>query len=121
MKKGDRILIVCILLLAGAAFLWIQMSSGAGEHAVVRIDGLESAEYPLNEDIEITIEGYDGGKNVLKIEDGYVSVTEADCPDKLCVKQGEIFRSGETVVCLPHRVVIEIMGGDASGVDQVAR
>ncbi|MFR4337598.1 MAG: NusG domain II-containing protein [Lachnospira pectinoschiza] len=50
-------------------------------------------------------------------------MTDADCPDKLCVKTGMISKTGETIVCLPHRVVVEIIGAaaDDSGVDSIVR
>ena len=121
MKKGDKILIGAVLLLAGLAFLWMQLIAAEGSKVVVRIDGQETAIYDLNEDINITIQGKNGGSNTLVIQNGQASITEADCPDKLCVNQGEIHRSGETIVCLPHRVVIEIQGGEESAVDGVVQ
>ena len=121
MKKGDEILIGVVLLLAGLAFLWMQLTASEGSKAVVRIDGQETAVYDLNEDINVTIEGINGGSNTLVIADGQASITEANCPDKLCVNQGEIHRAGETIVCLPHRVVIEIQGGEESAVDGVVQ
>ena len=48
--------------------------------------------------------------NVIKIEDGSVSVIESDCPDKICKKHIPIRMSGEMIVCLPNRVVIRIEG-----------
>ena len=54
------------------------------------------------------------------VKDGKVSVTEADCPDKVCVNTGEISKSGDTIVCLPHKLVVEIEGS-TSETDAVAR
>jgi len=48
-------------------------------------------------------------------------VTDADCPDRLCVKQRAISKQGETIVCLPHRLIVKIEGGDAPDVDGVVR
>lgn len=50
------------------------------------------------------------GCNTLLISDKEVRVTQADCPDKLDVKQGAIGKSGETIVCLPNKLVIKISG-----------
>lgn len=50
------------------------------------------------------------GYNLIEIGDGKVRVIEADCPDKLDVKQGYIERPGEVIVCLPNKLVIEIKG-----------
>jgi hypothetical protein len=46
-------------------------------------------------------------------------MTAADCPDKLCVKQRSIAKEGETIVCLPHRVVVKISGGERPVIDGV--
>ena len=46
---------------------------------------------------------------------------EADCPDHLCMKQGEISHKGETIVCLPNRVVIEVESNQDSEFDAVAQ
>ncbi len=37
---------------------------------------------------------------------------EADCPDKVCVGMRRISKSGETIVCLPHKLVIAIVNAD---------
>ena len=51
-------------------------------------------------------------ENVLVIKDGVAFVESADCPDEVCVAHLPISREGETIVCLPHRLVIRIVGGD---------
>ena len=48
------------------------------------------------------------GLNVMKIKDGKVTMEKADCPDQICHKHKAIEKSGETIVCLPHKVVIEV-------------
>ena len=74
------------------------------------IDGTETARYPLDKDLRIDIETEGGHVNTLVIEDGKAFIEKADCPDGLCVKQGRIFEEGETVICLPHKVVVRIEG-----------
>jgi len=70
--------------------------------------------------------------NTIVIDNGQVYVEEADCPDGLCVKQGKIRRAGESIICLPHKLIIRIVGessakdeqeyGDASqGLDVMPR
>ena len=59
-----------------------------------------------------------GGTNVLVIEDHKASITEADCPDKLCIHQGQIWGAGQMIVCLPNRLTVTIEGV-SSGVDIV--
>lgn len=113
-----RDLLLILGLLALSALLWLALGLlPRGGVAVVTVDGVERGRYSLSRDRRITIPGYDGGENLLVIEKGAARVVEADCPDKLCVGFGEISRQHESIVCLPHRVVITIEGGQESGVD----
>lgn len=59
--------------------------------------------------------------NVLTIRDGRADMTEADCPDKLCVHQKAISKNHEMIVCLPNKVVVEVTGSEENGFDSIAR
>ena len=79
--------------------------------AVVRQEGRELGRYPLSQDAQIllhTAEGY----NLLVIEAGQAYIREADCPNGLCVQEGRVSRTGESLVCLPHRLTVTIEGGE---------
>lgn len=52
------------------------------------------------------------GYNKLHIEHDGISVTEADCRDHICMDQGKVSQAGVPIVCLPHRLTIEIEGDD---------
>ncbi|MCD8125793.1 MAG: NusG domain II-containing protein [Lachnospiraceae bacterium] len=119
-KKADLILIGVILAAALFTLGALALTRQTGSFVVVRVDGTEVARYSLTEDRTETIGGVNGGTNVLVIENGTATMTDADCPDQLCVHQGSIRYDGETIVCLPHRVVVEIEGGEEAGVDGVA-
>lgn len=83
----------------------------------ITVDGEEYGIYSLEEDQVIHI----GDTNVCVIKDGSVTMTEADCPDHLCMKQKRISKTGGTIVCLPNRVVLEIVSRESSeGPDVVA-
>ena len=115
MKRRNDLLLVGGLLLA-AALLWIlARPGGTGGWAVVVEDGEETVRYPLDVEQTVTIGGDD--YNVLRIAGGEASIVEANCGDHTCVRTGAISREGETIVCLPHRLVIRIEGGEASGFD----
>lgn len=120
MKKNDVIMIAVIVVIALGAFAGINLY---GEHntkdaqAVVTIDGKEYGSYSLAEDTTVKIESENGGFNLLVIEDGAASVEEASCPDKICVRHKPIDKTGETLVCLPNKVVVEIENGEAAEVD----
>ncbi len=122
MKRYDFILIGLILVLAliwGCFQFFIWGRDGAV--AVVSQDGQVIGSYSLSEDMELEITDDREGKNTLVIEMGQANITEADCPDKLCVKQKAISKNGESIICLPHRLVIEIAGGVNPDIDALAR
>ena len=75
---------------------------------LIGVNGTTVATYRLDEEIDTWIDGYQGGQNHLVIQDGCARIEEADCPDKLCVKQGTVSESGESLVCLPNRVVVAV-------------
>ncbi len=102
-------LILGLLLAAGVALGYTLLFRSPGDWVVVEVDGEVFGRYPLDENTSIRIETGTDGYNVLEIADGYASVTEASCPDKLCVRQHKISRSDETIVCLPNRVVVSVV------------
>lgn len=106
-KKKDIIIIAVIILVAAASIILYLVYKSPGKKAVVLIGDEVSAELPLDKDTEYFIET-PGGKNKLVIENGCAFVNEADCPDRICVKQGRIDETGESIICLPHKVIIEI-------------
>ena len=120
MKKNDVILISVIAFLALALFVFLKLTGHFGAYAVVSVDGKEIAGLPLSEDTVYRIEGVDG-YNELVIEDGRAYLSDADCPDRVCVNQGWLTGGRVPIVCLPHRLVIELAeGGDTDALDAVA-
>ena len=81
--------------------------------------GRATASYPLNKDAVVRLDNPNGSYNVLVIENGQADVTEAGCPDKICVMMHPIRYDGESIICLPNRTEIRIEGGEASGADAV--
>lgn len=121
--RNDMILAAVLLLVAAASFLLWHFSRAEGESVTVKVDGTETAVYPLSEDREVEIIGGEDNeyRNVVVIRDGKVSVSEANCPDGICVKTRSASRAGESIVCLPHKLVIEVTGEkSASGLDMTA-
>ncbi len=117
--RNDIILVAALLAAVAAAFAVIQLTKTNGGYAVVVQDGKEIAAYPLNVDTSVTIRNENGGYNTLVISDGKADVTEADCPDKLCVNQHSISHNGETIVCLPNKLVVKITSDSEAEVDIV--
>ena len=111
--KNDIILVAIIVLIATAGLLLLNVFKTEGSFAVVKIDGKETERYPLSENIEVVIKTGDDGKNTLVIEDNKAFMKDANCPDKICEGHQKISYKGETIVCLPHKVVIEIVADDS--------
>lgn len=116
-KRGDIFLIGgCLLAALVCCGLWLLLRQDGGA-VIVEQNGRETARYALNEDRTVRIEGEDG-YNLLVIKSREVYLSEADCPNHLCVKTGKIRYAGQSIVCLPHRLAVRILGG-ASGLDAV--
>ena len=107
MKKRDLILIASILLVAIALFLVVEMTKEEGAGVTVKVDGIEVAEYSLAKNGTYSL---NGGTNILVIEDGKAYLSDANCPDKLCVHQGKISMTGETITCLPNKLTVTVFG-----------
>ena len=111
MKKRDIILIASILVVAIAFFLIVELTKEEGAGVVVKVDGVEVAEYSLSKNGTYPL---NGSTNILVIEDGRAYLSDANCPDKLCVHQGKISRTGEVITCLPNKLTVTVFGAEES-------
>ena len=117
LKRGDLYLIGgCLLAALALCGLWLLLRQDGAE-VIVEQNGRETARYALAEDRTVRIEE-EGGYNTLVILSGEVWLSEADCPNLLCVKTGKIRYAGQSIVCMPHKLAVRIAGG-ASGLDAV--
>ena len=118
MKKTDLILALAAII--AAAGIWLFYSAGAdhGLTAVVTVDGEVRAELSLDKDETATIET-EWGYNIVHTENGQAFVTEADCRDQICVDHKKVDKVGETIVCLPHKMVVEVVGEGEAEADVV--
>ena len=108
--RNDLILVAALLLLAAMGAVYLFCFRNPGSLVEVTVDGKLYGTYALSEDrVEEIVTG--DQHNRLVIRDGRARVEAADCPDKLCVSHREIFREGESIVCLPHRVVVTVTKG----------
>ena len=76
----------------------------------ISVDGTVVETLELHKDQEYTVKNDQGGVNVFVIRDGKAWVTEASCPDKICMDQGQVSQEGEMIVCLPNRMTARVMG-----------
>lgn len=114
MTKADKLLIVIVILFSFISLGYInnQGFSDEEKYVSVQYNGEEIKKVIFDKQIigtTIPIET-DLGYNLIEIGDEKVRVIEANCPDQIDVKQGWISHIGETLICLPNRLVVEIKG-----------
>ena len=118
-KYGRDLILVAILLLAAVLLFFLVRShqekdTGSGAAAVVSVDGEVVGRYPLNRDGTFPL---NNGSNILVVENGEAWVSEANCPDKVCMGMGKISRNGDFIACLPNRLIVVVEGGEEALVD----
>lgn len=117
-KRNTILLFIIIALLVLAGLLINHLIFGeTGTTAIIWQDGKIIAELDLTKEKEMTINDSDGGRNVIIIKNGTISVDDADCPDLVCVRTGAISHTGEVIACLPHKLIITIKDSKQNDVD----
>ncbi len=121
--QGDILLVGGLLLVGLGIMAFLLFTAQRGSLVQIRVDGRVTETLPLDRNItrQITTEY---GTNVLVIENGEAFVSSADCPDGVCKNMGRISKNGQSVICLPHKLVIEISGqqqDDSSAPDVIVK
>lgn len=99
---------------------WWTSAGGQATHAVVTVAGSTWRTVDLSQDASYPLQA-SGGHMVVEVAGGAVRVRASDCPDQVCVLTGWISTPGDMVVCVPYRVVIQVIGGDGGGPDAILR
>lgn len=116
MTNYDKLLIAIVLILSISGIYMSKtfIDNSDSKYIYIEVEGKKYKEIVFDEALNMTLDiktRY--GFNKLVIESGTVRVTEASCKDKLDVKQGEISKIGDMIVCLPNKLLIEIRGNEA--------
>lgn len=118
---NDIILIFLLLLIAAIGIVYLFCFRSSGDTVKVTVDGKIYGTYALNKDITVDI--YSGADNAclnrLIINGGKAYMEQATCPDGLCVQHRPIFRDGESIVCLPQKVVLTVVANNTDEPDIV--
>lgn len=117
MKRLDIVIIGLLLVVSFVPYLMFKNKSKDIDesklYAIVTVNGkvLTKIDLSAKKDDEFVIETSEGN-NKVEVRDGGIAIVEADCSDGVCVHQGVAKRLGDMIVCLPHRVIIEVVGTD---------
>ena len=119
LRKADIILFIVLICLGLALSAVFALSGDApsNAHVVIKSGGELYATYPLSGDktLRVPAPGDSDGYNIVEIKDGKVSVSEASCKNQICVKHGAISSEGESIICLPNRLIVTVEGKTEGG------
>lgn len=117
MKAKVILFLLLAAVAASAAALLLRGGTEDGRVARITRDGVLLEEIDLDkvtEPYSFTLE--DGsGTNTVQVEQGRIRISRADCPDQVCVNRGWIDHGTAPIICLPHKLIIEIAGGELDG------
>lgn len=113
MTKGVKISLACVIVIfiVSVVLTVIFMRPKKADNDAVWVEIVRNDEvlYRLDlnseEDRSFRIE-CDNGWNEVTISSGKISITDADCPDKTCIKTGVLRSEYVPIICLPHKLVI---------------
>lgn len=111
MKKSDLLIIIAVIILAGSFYVMNSLMNQKSDEMTVEVYAFDELVYSnvLNDKTnDVFILDNEVGYNKIIIDEGIVTMTEADCRDQICVLSRSISRPGEVIVCLPHQVIIQI-------------
>lgn len=114
MKVKNILLIICILTFFAGLIgsLWLIFKPHSQTVQIIQ-DGkvLYTVDLENSEDKKIEVE-YQGNKNIIQIDNHKISITDAECPDQICVKMGELKSSAAPIICLPNKLVVKFVETD---------
>lgn len=113
LKIGDKIVILLILAssLSLSLYFLIGTQQGLGEKVIVQVRGevVKTINLP-QEDFEWKYVADDGDSNLIQVKGHQVRIVEASCPDQICTNEGWKSKPGSTIVCLPHKLIVKVVG-----------
>lgn len=123
-KKMDIVIIAVLLILSFTPHLIFFKTSQKGSknnYAIIKVDGkihkkIDLSNVKKSEKVNLNLPN---GKNTLLVENNSIEMKSANCNDALCVKQGNISKVGQTIICLPHKLIIEIKGDELDSKDDL--
>lgn len=121
MKKGDIIVIFCLVVIFSFSLVLINKSfiTTTDKYISVQVNGEEIKQITFSNEKKVYPIRTTFGINILEVNEDGVRVIEANCPDKLDVKFGRIDKVGQAIICIPNRLVIQIKSRQNNDLDVV--
>lgn len=116
MNKKDIVLIIVLLLIIGLWLIITNFVKQDGEWAIVTYENKEILTISLNKDNVYTVKGANGDV-VIEVHNHQIRVNEENSPYHYCSKQGYIAAKGESIICLPNKIVVKIVGESSVDVE----
>lgn len=110
MSKKTKVIIfvICLAFVLAISVLALYLIPKSGTKVVITVNGEQYGTYPLDENTVLDIKT-NSGHNIVEVKDGQVRVTEADCPNQICVKTHPMSKDVPyPIVCLPHKLTVEL-------------
>ena len=120
MKKFDLYILLAVLVVTAGLFFMFNARSTDDREVVISLKGQEYARVAMDGKEHVFEIQTELGYNKVIVDEHGVHIEEADCPDHDCVTVGVISKVGQSVICAPHYLVIEIIGNSDSGIDGMA-
>lgn len=125
MKKLDYLLIIIYISLSLGFGFYFSKRNIPGDFEIKTVEIFSennlyaTYDLPVKEPVKLRIDS-EYGYNIIIIEEDKVSILESDCRDQICVKEGSIDKNGEMLVCLPNKLLVQIVGNKEDSVDGVS-
>ncbi len=113
LKKGDFLIFFLIAVIVIVSAIGFYRTPLSARTVTIYVDSSEYATYVISDNSEkIVTVNTDYGYNQVKLQGGSVTIIDSDCHGQDCVKMGTISQAGDTLVCLPHKLMVVLEGGD---------
>lgn len=120
LTKIDFIMMAVILIIASSLFIFYKSTQKEAGFVRIKINNKLIREQALDKNDAFEVTDNHGGVNKIVIANSSVKVTEANCSDLVCTYQKPISKSGESIICLPHKLVVEVYSKDDDGLDSIS-
>ncbi len=107
-NKYDLLLLLLIITVSVITVMTVKATRKEGYRVRITCDGEILQTMPIDKNTEYIFNS-ENGTNTVIIKDGCAYVVNADCPDKVCEEYEPIDDAGEVIICLPHKLVVEVI------------